>query len=55
MNVALCIYIVSFVFKSPSGGKSTKATVPANPRSHVIVRKNYFKSCSLFAETFFDP
>ena len=34
-----CSYIVSFVVKSPSGGKNTWKTAPANPR------RSFFKNC----------
>ena len=48
MNLGLCVYIVSFIIESPSGGKGPIKTVPANPMSHAKFRKNVpeaFKSC----------
>ena len=38
-----CSYIVSFVVKSPSGGKIPWKTAPANPRRSLF--ENCFKSC----------
>ena len=38
-----CSYIVSFVVKSPSGGKNPWKTAPANPRRSLF--ENCFKSC----------
>ena len=38
-----CSYIVSFVVKSPSGGKNQWKTTPANPRRSLF--ENCFKSC----------
>ena len=34
------MFVVSVLAKSPSGGKSPRKRLPANPRSHANVRRN---------------